>query len=186
MAPPLSIFSGILAISLLSASCRDRSVTIESQHSLVDTNAKAAKFRNQPPNVTSIQLTYDSGRFAVDTIAARNGVITKTPSEEEAFPSSDSHTYLVTVFRDNATPYVTHVRVNPSKHTFEYDKEKDHIPHANVKSTRTHVNVNIPLDSLVIRRITIQEVVERDGVFIVPDTLKSRPVQDIIIRQPIK
>lgn len=186
MASTLSIISGILAISLISSSCRDRSVTLESQHPVVDTNAKEAKFRNQPPNVTSLQFTYDSGRFVVDTIAARSGVITKVLSEEDPFPSSDAHIYLVTVFRNNAPPYVTHVRVNPSKHTFEYDKEKDHVPHADVKSTRTHVNVNIPLDSLVISRITIQEVVERDGVFIVPDTIKSRPVQEIIIRQPIK
>lgn len=172
--------AGFLCIVLLTISCKDKSVTSESQQSFIDTTAKVIQFKDQQPNVISVQLQYDSGIFSLDTIAPRSGIVTSLSPPHDS-TSIDTRTFQFTLYKRSGPPYVTYVRVSPSMHTFEYEKKKDYVPHVEVKTQSAYVNVNIPLDTALIINIRIQEVVERNGVFVVPDSIKGRRYQEISI-----
>lgn len=182
----IQTLAGFLSIFLLTISCKNKTVTPESLHPFIDTSSKEVQFKDQPPNVISIQLQYDSGTFSVDSIAPKSGIVTLLSPDGDSVQSIDARIFQFTLYKRTGAPYVTYVRVNPSKHTFEYEKENDYVPHEEVQSKKAYVNVNIPLDTTRITRIGIQEVVERNGAFVSPGNIKGRQYQEIIISQPKK
>lgn len=174
--------SYVLVIFLLFA-CREKK-TPESLRPEIDTSPKAVRFKDQPPNVTSVQLTYNNGLFSVDTIAAVSGRLSPAEQVDSLDHSANARTYKFSLFKLNQLAYTTYVRVDPSMHTFQY--ENDRVSHEEVKTNKSFFNVNIPLDTALITRITIEEVVEVKGQFVRPDSIKGLPIQVIIIPHQIR